>query len=83
MVGTVKIHKMTEWDAGQLLIARSDDLWEAAVELRKGGFKEAANAVNKAATLIGDVFNKNHQGKSHTFGLNGSGAGPEPESKKD
>lgn len=62
---------MTAWDAGQLLIQRSDDLWETVVDLTEGGYQEAADAVSKAGLLLGDVFNKNHMGKSHTFGLKG------------
>lgn len=64
-------HKMTEWDAGQDLVACADKLAEKETSLFEGGFMEQAAAVRKARILIGNVFNERHAYKSHQFGLPG------------
>lgn len=65
----MRTHKMTEWDAGQDMIACADYLAEKAQNLREGGFTEQEKILRDAAFAIGRVFNRLHSGKSHVFGL--------------
>jgi len=78
----MKEHKMTLWDAGQVLVSTQDTMFENSVDLRKGGFAKQADLIFELALKLGDEFNSMHTG--HTFGLRGSETGPQPAfNKKD
>lgn len=63
--GFVKVHKMTRWDEGQVLIKAHDCLMECAKELKETLPKYSHN-LEKMALTIGTLFNSLG---SHEFGL--------------
>jgi hypothetical protein len=62
----MKKHSMTEWDAGQDLIACADLLAKKEKCLREGGYRKLADVVREARFAIGRAFNEHN---SHDFGL--------------
>lgn len=63
-----RVHKLTKWDEGQILIKASDNLFECAVELRPTQ-PELAQLLHHMGCKVGDAFNKFG---SHVFGLRGT-----------
>lgn len=64
----MKIHKMTAWDAGQVLIRCYDELSEAQFDLAEAYYTDLANVLRACKLKIGSAFNKHG---SHDFGLPG------------
>lgn len=61
----MRIHKMTKWDEGQILIKAHDTLAECAEELLPTQ-PEFAKILHEMALDIGSMFN---EFESHKFGL--------------
>lgn len=61
----MRVHKMTKWDEGQVLIKASDCLFDCAEELKETQ-PAFADMLREMGMTIGDVFNKFG---SHQFGL--------------
>lgn len=61
----MRVHKMTKWDEGQVLIKASDCLFDCANELRETQ-PEFAKMLTDMDLEIGSVFNKFG---SHKFGI--------------
>lgn len=57
--------KLTEWEAGQVLIKASDCLWECVGEL-SDEYPQYAKELKKMARRVGSIFNGHG---SHVFGL--------------
>ena len=63
---TMRVHKMTEYDVGQVLIKASDTLFECAAELRD--YPSLYNTLYHMGCSIGTTFNNR---SSYGFGLRG------------
>lgn len=63
----MRVHKMTAWDEGQILIKAFDCLAECAHELKETQ-PEYSKKLDKMARTVGSLFNEH---KSHKFGLPG------------
>ena len=54
----MRVHKMTKWDAGNELVAATDELADRERDLRQSGYFEMADLLRACRLSIGKRFNE-------------------------